>query len=242
MHKRLFDFFFSAVGLVLTSPILVIFLVLVWLQDFRSPLYIAPRVGRDGKVFRMVKMRSMVVNADKTGVASTKSDDKRITIIGRVIRKAKLDEITQLWNVFCGHMSLVGPRPQVEKDVALYTEDERRLLSVRPGITDFASIVFSDEGEILVGAPDPDLAYQQLIRPWKSRLGLFYIDNQSLSIDLRLIFLTIMNGVSRRYSLDRLTMLLSKLGADRTLQSVSQRRDQLEPYPPPGSSVIAGSG
>jgi len=239
--KRASDLLLSLFGLVVASPILITFLLLVWLQDFHSPFYIAHRVGRGGKLFRMVKMRSMVRNADKSGVDSTKADDSRITMLGRVIRKCKLDELTQLWNVFWGQMSLVGPRPQVERDVDLYTEEEMRLLSVRPGITDFASIVFADEGEILSGTVDPDLAYQQLIRPWKSRLGLFYIDNRTSLVDIQLLLLTIANSFDRRFSLDRLSKLLGKLGADSKLQLVSQRHEELLPSPPPGSSFVVES-
>ena len=126
----------------------------------------------------MVKIRSMIINADKTGVDSTSSDDMRITSVGKVIRKLKLDELSQLWNVLIGDMSLVGPRPNVKSETDLYTKIEKNLLNVKPGITDFSSIVFSDEGDILSGSDDPDLLYNQLIRPWKSRLSLFYIEKR----------------------------------------------------------------
>lgn len=241
MLKRLLDIFLSALGLVVASPVLLIFMLAVWLQDFHSPFYVAPRVGRGGKTFKMVKLRSMVSNADRTGVDSTKSDDNRITLVGRIIRKCKLDELTQLWNVFCGHMSLVGPRPQVLRDVELYSDAERRLLTVRPGITDFASIVFADEGDILEGKDDPDLTYQQLIRPWKSRLGLFYIDNQSASLDFKLVFLTVMNAINRREALDRVNKILTDIEADSQLASVALRAQELEPFPPPGCESIVTS-
>ena len=117
----------------------------------------------------------MIVKADQTGVDSTAGDDKRITPIGRLVRKLKLDELSQLWNVLKGDMSLVGPRPNVPREVALYTSDENKLLEIRPGITDLSSIIFADEGDILHGAEDPDLRYHQIIRPWKSRLGLLYV-------------------------------------------------------------------
>jgi len=171
--KRIFDIVVALTGLLISSVIIVPVAVAVWLQDFKSPFYLGPRVARGGGMFKMVKLRSMVVKADKTGVDSTGASDPRITPIGRFIRAYKLDEITQLWNVLWGEMSLVGPRPQVKRDADLYTAEEARLLSVRPGITDFSSIVFADEGEILKDKSDPDLAYNQLIRPWKSRLGLF---------------------------------------------------------------------
>ena len=155
MVKRLMDITAAAAGLLILSPILITVAFIVYLQDFHNPLYIAPRVGKQRKMFNMVKLRSMIVAADKSGVDSTSSDDKRITWIGRFIRKIKLDEITQLWNVLIGDMSLVGPRPNVERDVAIYTEEELHLLDVRPGITDFSSIVFSDEGDILKGSLNP---------------------------------------------------------------------------------------
>ena len=126
--KRLLDIVASFVGLVVLSPFLLLGALLVWLRDFRSPFYIPDRVGRDGRAFRMVKLRSMVHKADTSGVSSTAGDDPRITGIGRFIRKFKLDEFPQLWNVLKGEMSLVGPRPNIEDETQLYTEEERRLL------------------------------------------------------------------------------------------------------------------
>ena len=186
----------------------------------------------------MVKLRSMIVDADKSRIDSTARGDERITRVGRVIRKFKLDELSQLWNVLIGDMSLVGPRPQVESDVQLYTQLERRLLDVRPGITDFASIVFADEGDILEGAPDPDLRYNQLIRPWKSRLGLHYIGSRSFFLDVRLIFVTILNVFSSRRALAAVAVMLEKTGAEPSLIAVARRNDPLVPAPPPGADEI----
>ncbi len=186
----------------------------------------------------MVKLRSMVVDAGKSGIDSTARGDKRITSIGRVIRKFKLDELSQLWNVLIGDMSLVGPRPQVESDVQLYTQLEHRLLDVRPGITDFASIVFADEGDILEGAPNPDLRYNQLIRPWKSCLGLHYTASRSFFLDIRLIFVTVLNVFSRRRALVAVAVLLEKTGAEPSLIAVARRNDPLVPAPPPGADEI----
>ena len=223
------------------SPVLLVFMVLVWLQDYHSPFYIAPRVGRNGRLFNMVKLRSMVVGADKTGVDSTSADDRRITAVGRMIRKYKLDEFTQLWNVLRGDMSLVGPRPNVQADVALYTDKEKNLLTVRPGITDFSSIVFADEGDILAGAEDPDLRYNQLIRPWKSRFGLLYVKNKSLSLDIWLIVLTVIGILSRQRALDGVTNILKTLGAESQLIEVASRKIPLPPFPPPGADSIVTS-
>lgn len=239
--KRFIDCFFACLGLLVMSPVLLIFMLLVWLQDFHSPFYIAQRVGRNGRPFKMVKLRSMVIGADKSGVDSTTVEDKRITAVGRMIRQYKLDEFTQLWNVFLGDMSLVGPRPNVQRDVALYTEEEKRLLDIRPGITDFSSIVFSDEGDILAGSDDPDLRYNQLIRPWKSRLGIFYVENSSVLLDIQLILLTILAIFSRRKALLGVTILLRKLKADALLVQVAAREQDLVPFPPPGAESIVTS-
>jgi lipopolysaccharide/colanic/teichoic acid biosynthesis glycosyltransferase len=239
--KRTFDVSLSAMGLLVTLPLLVTIIMLVWVTDWHSPFYVADRVGVNGRLFRMVKLRSMVVHADRTGVDSTASDDTRITRIGRLIRRFKLDEVSQLWNVLVGDMSLVGPRPQVSRDVARYTNEERGLLSVRPGITDYASIVFADEGDILRGAPNPDLLYNQIIRPWKSRLGLHYVMTRSMLQDLALILTTLVNAVSRQTALSMVAALLKKSSADRQLQEVARRRTPLRPTPPPGASEVVSS-
>lgn len=239
---RIFDFLAALIGLILLSPILLLFMLLVFLQDGKSPFYLAPRVAKGGGTFTMYKLRSMVVNADKKGADSTKADDMRITKVGQIIRKIKLDELTQLINVLKGDMSLVGPRPQVRRDADLYTTEEQRMLSVLPGITDFASIVFSDEGEILRGKEDPDLSYNQLIRPWKSRLALFYIDHRSLSLNLKLIVLTVRTiAFGRSSTLLKVQDLLKSLGASEEMVSVAGRQQELTPFPPPGSDEIVTS-
>jgi len=228
-------------GLVLASPFLITILFLVWLQDYHSPFYVAPRVGKKGKIFKMVKVRSMVVNADKSGVDSTAANDNRITALGHFIRRFKVDEVTQLWNVLKGDMSLVGPRPNVQRDVALYTEEEQKLLDVRPGITDFASIVFSDEGEILKDHPDPDLSYNQIIRPWKSRLALLYVEHAAALLDIQLLFLTGVAIFSKERALEGIQKLLVRLNSDSTLRKVALRTEELKPFPPPGSLKIVMS-
>ncbi|MCB0379061.1 MAG: sugar transferase, partial [Bdellovibrionales bacterium] len=223
------------------SPVLIVFMVLIWLQDFKSPFYIAPRVAKGGGIFKMVKLRSMVVNASKTGVDSTSANDVRITKVGHMIRRYKLDELSQLWNVLSGDMSLVGPRPNVTRDVDLYTEEEKELLTVRPGITDLASIVFADEGEILRDSTDPDLDYNQRIRPWKSRLALLCVRKQSLWLDLRILILTAQTIVSRGEALRGVQKLLEELGADEQLKQIARRETPPIPFPPPGATAIVQS-
>lgn len=236
--KRIVDVLFSAIGLLVASPVLLPVMFLVWNKDKHSPFYIAERMGRGEWPFKMVKLRSMVINADKSAVDSTGADDKRITAVGHFIRRYKLDELTQLWNVLKGDMSLVGPRPNVERETRMYTSAEKALLSVRPGITDYASIVFSDEGDILRDQADPDIAYNQLIRPWKGHLGLFYIANQSLWLDFKLIFLTAIAIVSRRRALAGVVSDLQNRGAPAELIRIASRQESLAPTPPPGSSAI----
>ena len=239
--KRTFDFVFAFLGLLLLSPVLVIFMLLVFFQDKSSPIYKAPRVGLNGKIFTMVKMRSMVVDADRTKVDSTSSDDLRITPIGQTIRKYKLDELMQLWNVFIGEMSLVGPRPNVERDVDLYTQEEKKILTIKPGITDLSSIVFSDEGDILEGSDDPDLLYNQIIRPWKSRLCLLYINHRNLFLDIKLIFWTVRSILSKDQVLGSIHKELIKISDDENLIEICKRDKKLYPYPPPGQDHIVNS-
>ena len=239
--KRLCDIIASFCGLVIFSPILIIFIFLVWKGDGKTPFYMAMRAGKDGTTFKMVKLRSMTVDADKSGVNSTGNNDMRITPIGHKIRNYKLDELTQLWNVLIGDMSLVGPRPNVIFDTHLYTDIEKGLLVVRPGITDFASIVFSDEGKILEGKEDPDLSYNQLIRPWKSRLGLAYIKNQSIFLDIQIVFFTIVAIISKPKALTWVAKKLSILDVDAVTVRVSKREVDLFPFAPPGSDEIVSS-
>ncbi len=180
----------------------------------------------------------MIPNAWKSGVSSTSAGDRRITRTGALLRAAKLDELPQLWNVLVGQMSLVGPRPQVATDAAMYTAEERRMLDARPGITDLASIVFADEGQILAGADNPDLLYNQVIRPWKSRLALLYLDHQSLATDLRIILLTLLSAISRQRALNAVETMLLEWKADPLLVLMSRREQRLQPWPPPGARQI----
>ena len=186
----------------------------------------------------MIKLRTMINNADKSKVDSTTSDDARITKIGKLVRKFKFDELAQLINVLNGTMSFVGPRPQVQRDVNLYTKKEEKILLAKPGITDFSSIVFSDEGDILQGFKDPDLAYNQIIRPWKSRLAIFYIENRSFMLDIKLITLTAYSFVNKKKTLQIISNILENLNAKQNLVDIVLRKNDLIPTPPPGSSDI----
>ncbi len=239
--RRLFDITVAALSLVLLSPLLLPILLLIWRYDHSSPFYLAPRVGLGGREFIMVKLRSMVVDADRSGVDTTSQNDSRITPIGRVIRKYKLDELLQLWNVLVGAMSLVGPRPNVRREVNLYTAVEQKLLSVKPGVTDLASIVFADLGETLKDSTDPDIDYNQLIRPWKSRLSLLHIEHSSLLLDLAVLVLTAVSILSRDLALRGVGFILRYLGAEPRLIEVASRKIKLYPHPPPGSCQIVTS-
>lgn len=236
--KRIFDITSSFFGLILLSPFFLIFMILIFLQDGHSPFYKAPRIGKNGKVFKMIKLRSMIIGADRAGVDTASVDDKRITRLGLTIRKYKIDELFQLWNVLKGEMSIIGPRPNVKVETDLYTQQEKRLLTVKPGISDLSSIVFGDLGEIVANSPDTNISYNQLVRPWKSRLGLTYIDNMSLLLDLKIIFLTLLSIFSREQALKGVTRILEGLKVSSDIIRVSKRQEQLVPTPPPGSHKI----
>jgi lipopolysaccharide/colanic/teichoic acid biosynthesis glycosyltransferase len=238
MIKRLVDILASFFGLLFFSPILLPTIFLIWKEDKRSPFYVRLRLGKNGKSFKMIKLRSMEVDADKSGVVSSSENDTRITPIGHKIRKYKLDELIQLWNVLIGDMSLVGPRPNVKDETDLYTNVEKELFSVRPGITDFSSIVFSDEGDILKGKDNPDLVYNQLIRPWKSRLGLIYIKNQSFLLDIKMIIYTLVEIFSKQRALNWVVSQLKLMNADSNVVNISKREEELYPFPPPGIDKV----
>jgi lipopolysaccharide/colanic/teichoic acid biosynthesis glycosyltransferase len=187
VFKRVFDFTAASAALVVLSPVLAVIAWRIKSFDGGPVLYAGRRVGRGGTVFGMYKFRTMVLNADKIGGSSTPDDDPRITPVGKVLRRYKLDELPQLLNVVKGQMSLVGPRPQVQWAVDLYTPEQRQVLTVSPGITDYASVRFPNEGEILRGSLDPDRDYMEKIHPEKMRLSLEYIRNRSFGTDLRVL-------------------------------------------------------
>jgi len=189
--KRLLDLVFSLLGLIALSPLLLAVALVIKLGSPGPVFYRGLRAGRQGQPFRIFKFRTMVVNADSIGGPSTSADDPRLTRIGAFLRRYKLDELPQLINVLRGEMSLVGPRPEVLEEAQRYTAEEKELLEVRPGITDWASIRFRNEGEILRGAPDPHQAYREKIRPEKIRLGLEYVRHHSLLTDCKIVWQTL---------------------------------------------------
>jgi len=198
MAKRLFDIVVSSIGLLILSPLFLLITLLIKLDSKGSVFYRGVRVGRFGKPFRIFKFRTMVVNPENLGGPSTADDDPRITKIGKFLRKYKLDELPQLVNVLKGEMSFVGPRPEVKQYVDMFTEEEKAILSVKPGITDWASLWNIDEASILAGSQDPEKTYMEKIRPIKLKLQLKYVKERSLYIDLKIIILTILSVVNRK--------------------------------------------
>lgn len=190
---RFCDIVFSAIGLLLLSPLFLIVYILIRCESKGGGFYCQQRVGKDGRMFDLYKFRSMRTGSDKKGLITVGGHDSRITRMGYFIRKYKIDELPQLWNVLKGDMSLVGPRPEVKKYVDLYTEEQRRVLSVRPGITDYASIEYVDENEILGNAEDPDRVYVEEIMPAKIKLNMRYIENRNLNEYFKIIGLTFIN-------------------------------------------------
>jgi len=192
---RFFDFILSLVGLVVLAPIFIV--LAIWIKiDSKGPVfYKQVRVGRNGIDFGLFKFRSMVVDADKRGLITVGGRDPRITRSGYFIRKYKLDELPQLINVLVGDMSLVGPRPEVRKYVDLYTDEQQKVLSVKPGITDYASIEYMDENEILGKSSDPEKTYIEEIMPEKIKYNMKYIQNKNVSEYFKIIFLTLLKIV-----------------------------------------------
>ena len=188
---RFFDILYSFFGLVILSPLFVIIWLIIVLTSKGGGFYKQIRVGKNGADFSLYKFRSMRKDADKGSLITVGGRYPRITKIGYFIRKFKIDELPQLFNVLKGDMSLVGPRPEVRKYVDLYTDEQKKVLSVRPGITDYASIEYVDENEILGKSSDPDKTYIEEIMPAKIKLNMKYIENQTLKEYFKIIFLTV---------------------------------------------------
>ncbi len=188
---RFFDIVFSFFGILFLSPIFLIVAFCISMETKGGVFYSQSRVGKNNKNFKLFKFRSMVVDSDKKGLI-TVGEDFRITTVGKFIRKYKIDELPQLFNVFRGDMSLVGPRPEVRKYVSLYTKEQSKVLNIKPGITDYASIFFSNENEILGKSENPEKTYIEKIMPAKIRLNMKYIKYKSLKEYFKIIFLTVL--------------------------------------------------
>jgi lipopolysaccharide/colanic/teichoic acid biosynthesis glycosyltransferase len=207
ISKRAFDVVFSAIGLVLLAPAIIAVAIAIRITSRAPAIYRGARVGLNGRKFYVLKFRTMVVNADLIGGSCTADDDRRITRLGKWLRKSKLDELPQLINVLWGDMSFVGPRPELEKFTSTYEARYRQVLQVKPGITDLATLWDSDEGALLAGEPDPEQAYRENILPTKLRLQLEYVEKASFLVDLRIVIQTVMlvgkRGISNVLNADR---------------------------------------
>ena len=193
---RLLDIIFSTLGIIILLPLFMIICLIIKADSKGGCFYIQERIGKDGKPFRILKFRTMRCGSDSYGLLTIGTNDKRITRVGTFLRKTKIDELPQLWNVLKGEMSIVGPRPEVEKYVLLYTEEQRKVLSIRPGITDYASIEYVNENEILSHTNDPDRAYIEKVMPHKIKLSMRYLEHYSVSEYLKIIFLTLKKIIS----------------------------------------------
>lgn len=191
VSKRIFDLLVSALGLIILSPIFALIALLIRLMSPGPVFYRARRVGQGGREFTLYKFRSMVADADRRGPGITAAGDPRVTPVGRVLRRTKLDELPQLWNVLRGDMSLVGPRPEDPRYVALYTPAQRRVLDVRPGITSLASIEYRNEEAVLHG-PDWEQRYIHEVMPAKLAIDLRYVQRATLFTDLLIILRTLL--------------------------------------------------
>lgn len=195
--KRIFDVFFSILGIILILPLLIIIAVIIVLDSKGGFIYKQVRVGRNNTQFNLFKFRTMKVGADKGSLLTIGDQDDRITRFGIFLRKYKLDELPQLFNILIGDMSFVGPRPEVSKYVALYNQVQLRILTVKPGLTDWASIDYIDESQLLARAKNPEAFYIEHIIPLKINQNLRYIDHNNLWIDLKIILLTIKSILSK---------------------------------------------
>lgn len=191
MIKRLFDIFFSISGIIILFPILLVISLIVVFRSKGRVFFIQTRVGKNNRDFKLIKFRTMIPNASKEGLITTGDKDSRITPEGLFLRKYKLDELPQLFNILAGSMSFVGPRPEVRKYVNLYDQDQKKVLTVKPGLTDYASLEYINEGKLLEGQENPETIYIKEIMPAKLALNLRYIAERSLSTDIKIILKTI---------------------------------------------------
>lgn len=191
MLKRIFDIVCSFIGLMILSPILLIISLAIIINNGFPVFYFQTRVGKNNRDFKLFKFRTMYKDADKKGLLTVGGRDPRVTPIGYYLRKYKLDELPQLLNVLFGSMSLVGPRPEVRKYVDMYNDEQKRVLLAKPGITDYASLEYFSENELLAKSPEPEKTYINEVMPAKLALNMKYIEQQNLLVDLSIIFATI---------------------------------------------------
>jgi lipopolysaccharide/colanic/teichoic acid biosynthesis glycosyltransferase len=189
--KRLFDIVASLIGLIIVSPFFILIAIAIVIESKGGVFYKQVRVGKNNLDFKLFKFRTMRPNSEKLGLLTVGGRDPRVTIVGYYLRKYKLDELPQLLNVILGDMSLVGPRPEVRKYVDLYNQEQKKVLMVKPGITDYASILYSKENELLATAENPEALYINEIMPHKLKLNMQYINNPGIITDLKIIFKTI---------------------------------------------------
>lgn len=189
--KRLFDFLFSGIGLLFLLPLFLVTAILIKMESRGPVFFVQQRTGKDFKSFKLYKFRTMIADAPRQGPLITSKDDPRITRIGKFLRKTKIDELPQLWNVFKGDMSFVGPRPEVSKYIEMFRDEYREILKVKPGITDFAAIQFRDEENVLKRFKNPEDGYIKEILPTKINLYKKYLRERGLLTDMKLIFLTL---------------------------------------------------
>ena len=199
--KRWVDILFSVVGLLLLSPFFIVIAIIIILDSKGGVFYKQERIGLNQKPFYLLKFRSMYIDSDRKGLLTVGINDSRITKIGFFIRKYKIDELSQLINVFIGDMSLVGPRPEVRKYVENYTKHQKKIFKVKPGITDIASILYFDENELLSQSEFPEKYYEDVVLPQKLQLGILYVENNSFFLDFKLILITIVAIFSKKKSL-----------------------------------------
>lgn len=196
MLKRLFDILFSLLGLIILSPFLLFISLLVGFTSKGGVFYLQERIGKNQKPFKLFKFRTMRVNSDSKGLITIGGRDPRITAVGYYLRKYKIDELPQLLNVFFGTMSLVGPRPEVRKYVELYNEEQKKVLALKPGITDYASLEYFSENELLAKSVNPEETYIKEVMPAKLKLNKKYIAEAGLLTDLKIIFRTFKRIIS----------------------------------------------
>jgi lipopolysaccharide/colanic/teichoic acid biosynthesis glycosyltransferase len=193
LFKRIFDIFFSSFGILALLPLFLLISILIKITSKGPVFFVQKRVGKNGKLFNLYKFRTMFLNAEKMGASITSKDDKRITKIGFFLRKYKIDEFPQLFNVLKGDISFVGPRPELQKFVEYYKNDYEEILKIKPGITDYAAIKFSNENDLIRDKENPEAFYVEKILPEKIKLYKKYLSEMNLINDVKIIFLTIIN-------------------------------------------------